>query len=161
MPMERLTVEIAGHVYYTKGKYPETIPAECESDDVRNILTRLAKYEDIDMTPEEIKAMRDQLAAYKKYGLDPSDMLIYKSTLEDNAKLHIDLSEAIKIIAALKSEKDALADRCGGTIPVHCADCELWGSNGWGQQGVGYCEGDDKPHEATGFCSYGKQKEQK
>jgi len=61
-------------------------------------------------------------------------------------------------IIYLKSERDQLVDRCGGTIPVHCVDCELWGSNGWSQQGVGYCEGDDKPHGATDFCSYGEIK---
>lgn len=61
-------------------------------------------------------------------------------------------------ITALKSERDALVERCGGTIPVHCSDCELWGSNGWSQHGVGYCEGDSKPHEGTDFCSYGKKR---
>lgn len=44
--MERLTKRINDNVYYTLGKYPETIPAECETSDVRTILRALAKYED-------------------------------------------------------------------------------------------------------------------
>ena len=62
-------------------------------------------------------------------------------------------------ITALQAERDALVKRCGGTIPVHCSDCELWGKSGWSQNGIGYCEGDDKSHKATDFCSYGKLKE--
>lgn len=43
---ERLTVRIHDKVYYTKGAYKETIPAECTTQDVREILKRLADYED-------------------------------------------------------------------------------------------------------------------
>lgn len=61
-------------------------------------------------------------------------------------------------ISRVKVERDALAERCGGTIPVYCGECELWGTNGWSQYQIGYCEDDDKPHKATDFCSQGKQK---
>lgn len=68
--MERLTTRIAGHVYYTKGKYEETVPAECETGDVRAILQRLADFEDTDLTPEkiiglasEVKRLERQLAS--------------------------------------------------------------------------------------------------
>ena len=44
--MERLTKRIASHVYYTQGKYEETIPAEMETNDIRNVLKKLAEYED-------------------------------------------------------------------------------------------------------------------
>lgn len=45
MPEERLTLCLAGHVYFTKGKHSETIPAEMETADIRRVLTRLAEYE--------------------------------------------------------------------------------------------------------------------
>lgn len=50
--MDRLTKRIGEHVYYTKGEHDETIPAECESWDVREILKVLAAYEDTGLTPE-------------------------------------------------------------------------------------------------------------
>lgn len=52
--MERLTKRIGNYTYYTKGTYPETVPAECNAGDVRNILTRLAAYEDTGLEPNEI-----------------------------------------------------------------------------------------------------------
>jgi hypothetical protein len=52
--MERFTMRITDNVYYTKGKYEQTIPAECESWDVREILKRLADYEDTGLEPKEI-----------------------------------------------------------------------------------------------------------
>lgn len=45
-PMNRLTKRIGSKVYYTRGAYEETIPAECETSDVRAILQKLADYED-------------------------------------------------------------------------------------------------------------------
>lgn len=50
--MKRLTERINDHVYYTKGaKYELTIPAECEPHEVRDILKRLAAYEDACYAP--------------------------------------------------------------------------------------------------------------
>ena len=46
--MERLTKRIASHVYYTQGKYEETIPAEMETNDIRSVLKKLAEYEDLE-----------------------------------------------------------------------------------------------------------------
>ena len=54
--------------------------------------------------------------------------------------------------------KETLKIYCGGELPVHCAECDKWGGAGWSQYQIGYCEGDDKPHKATDFCSYGKRK---
>lgn len=68
------------------------------------------------------------------------------------------MSEMKNQIKNLTAERDALAEKCGGTIPVHCGECELWGSNGWSQSQIGYCEDDNRPHKATDFCSHGKQK---
>lgn len=56
--MDRLTKRMAGHVYYTDGKYEETVPAECETGDVRAILQRLADFEDIG-TVEELAALKE------------------------------------------------------------------------------------------------------
>lgn len=61
--MERLTKRIGEHVYYTKGIYEDTIPSECESWDVRNILNRLAEYEDTGLSPEEIIQFMQLLAS--------------------------------------------------------------------------------------------------
>lgn len=57
--MERLTKRIGAFVYYTKGKYEDTIPAECETQDVRNILSCLAAYEDTGLEPKEIERIVD------------------------------------------------------------------------------------------------------
>lgn len=57
--MERLTKRIGTFVYYTKGKYEDTIPAECETQDVRNILSCLAAYEDTGLEPKEIERIVD------------------------------------------------------------------------------------------------------
>lgn len=64
--MKRLTKRIGEHVYYTKGKYDETIPAECEPHDVRKILQALADYEDTRHTPEECAAAFAELDALKR-----------------------------------------------------------------------------------------------
>jgi hypothetical protein len=42
----RLTKRIQGHVYYTRGRYDETIPAEMDTNDVRRCLERLCDYEE-------------------------------------------------------------------------------------------------------------------
>lgn len=64
--MERLTKRIGGNVYYTNGKYDETIPAECEPHDVRKILQALADYEDTNHTPEECTAAFTELDTLKR-----------------------------------------------------------------------------------------------
>lgn len=46
--MERLTKRIEDHVYYTKGKYEETLSVEMETKDVRKVLKKLAYYEDLE-----------------------------------------------------------------------------------------------------------------
>lgn len=57
--MERLTKRIGAFVYYKKGKYEETLPAECETQDVRDILSCLAAYEDTGLEPQEIERIVD------------------------------------------------------------------------------------------------------
>ena len=59
--MDRFTSRIKEHVYYTKGKYDASIPAECEVQDVRNILQRLAEYEDTGLDPEEINKIKENI----------------------------------------------------------------------------------------------------
>lgn len=46
MEFERLTKRIGDYVYFTKGAYSETLPAEMTTSDVRQVLSRLASYED-------------------------------------------------------------------------------------------------------------------
>ena len=58
--MNRLTKRIDGHVFYTQGRYETTIPAEMETEDMRQCLKRLAAYEDTGLEPEEILAMLEQ-----------------------------------------------------------------------------------------------------
>lgn len=71
--MERLTKRIGEYVYYTQGKYPDTTASEMAKDDVRNALQKLAEYEDLGLTPEQIKQIDalyrekcEELAEYKK-----------------------------------------------------------------------------------------------
>lgn len=52
--MERLTKRIDQHVYYAKGEYTETLPAEMNTEDTRKVLERLAAYEDTGYQPYEI-----------------------------------------------------------------------------------------------------------
>ncbi len=61
--MDRLTKRIKDSVYYTKGEYQETLPAECNSSDVRAILNCLAAYEDTGLTPDEITESRKAMSA--------------------------------------------------------------------------------------------------
>ena len=58
--MNRLTKRIDGHVFYTQGRYETTIPAEMETEDMRQCLKRLAAYEDTGLEPEQIQAMLEQ-----------------------------------------------------------------------------------------------------
>lgn len=46
--MERLTKRIGQHVYYTQGKYEDTLPVEMETNDIRSVLKKLAEYEDLE-----------------------------------------------------------------------------------------------------------------
>ena len=47
--MERLTIRTSEiHVAYTQGKYKDTIPAEMTKEDIRNVLNKLAHYEDLE-----------------------------------------------------------------------------------------------------------------
>ena len=64
--MERLTKRIRENVYYTKGKYEETLAAECTGSDVRTILNRLADYEDTGFDLQEIQKSADAICAYGK-----------------------------------------------------------------------------------------------
>lgn len=57
--MERLTKRIGENVYFTQRKYESTLSAEWETQDVRNILHRLAAYEDTGLEPETVSKIRD------------------------------------------------------------------------------------------------------
>ncbi|QUH21098.1 hypothetical protein [Alkaliphilus sp. B6464] len=89
-----------------------------------------------EMETWEIRECMRKLADYEDTGLTPKEILI------------------------VVGERNALAERCGGTIPVYCGECELWGKKGWSQHQIGYCEGNGRPHKATDFCSYGKKKQE-
>lgn len=93
--MERLTKKIHGHVYYTKGKFAETIPAECEIKDVRTILRKLAAYEDTGLEPEQIKSLN-------------KGRILLVTQIEDDEKIINDLTRAIctktEEIESLKSQ---------------------------------------------------------
>ena len=58
--MERLTKRIEAHVYYTQGKFEDTIPAEMVTRDIRKCLRRLADYEDTGFEPWEIKLLHGE-----------------------------------------------------------------------------------------------------
>lgn len=61
--MERLTKRINGVVVYVGAKNPYStgqIPCEVEPAGVREMMDRLAAYEDTGLTPGEIKSMKDE-----------------------------------------------------------------------------------------------------
>lgn len=61
--MERLTRRIDGVVVYVGTKNPYAtgqIPCEVDSAGVREMMYRLAAYEDTGLTPEKIKSMKDE-----------------------------------------------------------------------------------------------------
>lgn len=67
--MERLTRRIAGVVVYVGTKNPYAtgqIPCAVDSAGVREMMYRLAAYEDTGLTPEEIAAMQHTLSEYHK-----------------------------------------------------------------------------------------------
>ena len=67
--MERLTRRINGVVVYVGAKNPYStgqIPCEVESAGVREMMGRLAAYEDTGLEPEEITAMQYTLDEYHK-----------------------------------------------------------------------------------------------
>lgn len=97
--MKRLTKRIGEHVYYTKGKYDETIPAECEPHDVRKILQALADYEDTNHTPEECAAAFTEL-----------DVLKYNPPVQVEAKVLELAMECSKLKQELAAYRDAEQD---------------------------------------------------
>lgn len=67
--MERLTRRINGVVVYVGAKNPYStgqIPCEVEPAGVREMMDRLAAYEDTRLTPEEITGMQHTLDEYHK-----------------------------------------------------------------------------------------------
>ena len=71
--MERLTRKINGVVVYVGAKNPYStgqIPCEVEPAGVREMMDRLAAFEDTGLEPEEITAMRHTLDEYHKV-VDP------------------------------------------------------------------------------------------
>ena len=70
MKLKRLTTRIEDKVYYSKGKYkPTTLIAEMEISEIRECISKLAEYEDIGLTPREIRELFGRLEKYEwKYG---------------------------------------------------------------------------------------------
>lgn len=62
--MERLTKEIVTKqgkvVVYTKGKYNDTTAAEMECCDIRNVLRKLSDYENTELSPEQIRGLKER-----------------------------------------------------------------------------------------------------
>lgn len=66
--MERYVCRMGDYVYYTKGKYPHTTAMECDSADVRNLLNRVADYEDSGLEPNEIAEIKLKAEALDSMG---------------------------------------------------------------------------------------------
>lgn len=66
--MEKYVYRIRDYVYYTKGKYPHTTALECDSADVRNLLNRVADYEDSGLEPTEIAEIQRKAEALDSMG---------------------------------------------------------------------------------------------
>lgn len=96
--MDRLTKRIGGVVVYTCGKYEDTTPGEMESWDVRDVITRLAEYEDTGLIPEEIKEHEEIFAAYRHVcgGRPPEEVKRALKLLDETngcIKIHYDGAE--------------------------------------------------------------------
>lgn len=63
------------------------------------------------------------------------------------------IEQLVKERDAAILDKKRLERAVGKAIPKTCKSCQLWGTNGWSQYQVGYCEGDENPHSANDFCS--------
>lgn len=129
--MERLTKRIAGNVYYTNGKYDETIPAECEPHDVRKILQALADYEDTNHTPEECAAAFVERDNYKILRADADR--IRESMMQENLMLIGEKTRLEKELAAYRAaEQDGtlvrvpckVGDMVYVLIPADCGFCD-------------------------------------
>lgn len=59
--MKRLTKRIKQYVYYTQGKYEDTLPVEMETNDIRSVLKKLAEYEDLEEQLEKVYGECDGL----------------------------------------------------------------------------------------------------
>lgn len=57
--MERLTRYVNGVLCYTKGKYENTLSCEMEDHEVKDVLKKLAEYEETGLTPTEINTLND------------------------------------------------------------------------------------------------------
>lgn len=106
----RLTKRIINHVYYTMGAYSETLPAECTPQDVRQILKRLADYEDIG-TLEEIKTLLSSEQAWKDKSEDQAYLIEKLREQESDLKctaeaLESTLLEKEREYDELKEESD-------------------------------------------------------
>jgi hypothetical protein len=65
--MKRLTMYVDGHVYYTKDGQP-ILPIEIlDTPYVREVLRRLAEYEDTGLMPNEIEAVKHDMTMPKGY----------------------------------------------------------------------------------------------
>lgn len=123
--MKRLTKRIGEHVYYTKGKYDETIPAECEPHDVRKILQALADYEDTNHTPEECAAAFAELDALKRNPPVQVESNVLELAMECSklkqelaAYRAADIWKIVCFMMARNAIKEALPENCLNVIAL-------------------------------------------
>lgn len=139
--MERLTRKIDDKVYYSKGKYPPTtLCTEMETWEIRECMKRLAEYEDIGLTPEDIikqqKVIELKSNCFNKMKAKFEQLLkMYEAACEGYVGLWTEMRQYqnsdepeiiitnFKIESVKKQTPEKPHHDCGG---YYCPDCNEW-----------------------------------
>lgn len=109
--MERLTTRVEDKVYYSKGEYPPTtLCAEMETWEVRECMKKLAEYEDLGLSPEEIKELQDQVE-------------VLTDTVNMLSPLMVENFELKKEEREREYEKHTYKQKHDEVDPMQCVEC--------------------------------------
>lgn len=144
--IERLTKRIKDCVYYTKGQYEETLSAECTPSDVRNILNRLAEYEDAGIEPQNIKSLTKLLCAYGELFAN----FLHPSQIQEL----IELDKKIKSSNEFELGDTVYCIMSNGEIKETVIDTKFMGMNGYVSYSAVIPTNEPDRHEYLKFEKY-------
>lgn len=142
---ERLTKRIGDHVYYTKGQYEETLPAECTPSDVRNILNRVADYEDTGIEPQNIESLTKLLCAYGE---------LFANLHPSRIRKLIELDKKIKSSNEFELGDTVYCIMSNGEIKEIVIDTKFMGMNGYVSYSAVIPTNEPDRHEYLKFEKY-------
>jgi hypothetical protein len=123
--MERLTPDNLKTVCYDTWELCG-LDHECKRDcwkptpcKIPGMIRLLGQYEDTGLTPEEITAMQNGLNAYKRTGMEPCDMKLFKAISQENVDL-IAKRDTLQVEIILLQK--CIAE---GTESTHCTNNSL------------------------------------